>query len=353
MKSIKRYLCLSLCLTLILSSCHGQSDTSSIRQIKQSTASEKAVDTDALFFHEGQLCQHLRQIFQDRKGNLWFGTNVYDLMLYDGDSLSYLSDDEGYIGGRVTGIVEAPDGMIYFGTSSGLNQYDGKSFSLLDSKDGLGDHEIWSLMIDSKEQMWIGHNDGVSIYDGEQFTELQIPKPDIKEPNTIYSYDRITDIVEDRHGDMWMGTDGYGLCHYDGTSFTFLTEEDGLVDNVIGDLMMDSKGRLWIGTYFGGVSMYDGAKFHNFTQQGDVDGVEVGAFYEDGDGMIWFGVENNGVYRYDGQDFHHYYKESNLDGSILSIFKDDQERFWFGGWGGLFRFDGMTFTSVTKDGPWE
>ena len=98
--------------------------------------------------------------------------------------------------------------------------------------------------------------------------------------------------------------------------------------------------------------MYDGVKFHNFTQDGLLDGVEAGAFYEDTDGSIWFAIENHGVYRYDGQGFQHYHKEAGLEGSILSIYRDNQDRFWFGGWGGLYRFDGSTFTSVTKDGPW-
>jgi len=45
---------------------------------------------------------HLRKIFQDSKGNLWFGTNVYDLMMYDGDTLRYITKKEGFSGGRVT-----------------------------------------------------------------------------------------------------------------------------------------------------------------------------------------------------------------------------------------------------------
>ncbi len=73
----------------------------------------------------------------------------------------------------------------------------------------------------------------------------------------------------------------------------------------------------------------------------------------DKNGDIWFGVENHGVYKFDGNSFSQYDKAQGLDGSILCIYRDKQNRFWLGGWGGLFRYDGTSFSVVTKDGPWE
>ena len=169
----------------------------------------------------------------------------------------------------------------------------------------------------------------------------------------VYSADRITGIVEDKEGNLWFGTDGFGICKYDGKTVANFTTENGLCGNAIYELMVDSKGNIWIGTFWGGVSKYDGEKFTNYTKDGVISGVEVSGFFEDGNGDIWFGVENNGVYKYDGNSFSHYYKEEGLDASVLSIYRDKKNRFWFGGWGGLFRYDGKSFSSVTKDGPWK
>ena len=129
--------------------------------------------------------------------------------------------------------------------------------------------------------------------------------------------------------------------------------ENGLCDNSIYELMIDSKDNLWIGTFWGGVSKYDGKEFINYTKEGVVNGVEVSGFFEDNNGDIWFGVEHNGVYKYDGNSFRNYYKMEGLNASILSIYRDKENRFWFGGWGGLYRFDGKYFSSVTKAGPWK
>ena len=71
---------------------------------------------DPLFYIDGQLCQHVRRIFQDRSGDLWFGTNVYGLMRYNGDTLEYFSENDGLGGGRITAIVEDKEGNVWFGT---------------------------------------------------------------------------------------------------------------------------------------------------------------------------------------------------------------------------------------------
>lgn len=308
---------------------------------------------DPLFYIEGQLCQHLREIYQDSKGNLWFGTNVYDVMMYDGESLQYITEKDGFSGGRVTGIAEDSTGNMWLATGNGLNKFDGNSFTVYTEKNGLQNSEIWSLHIDTKGIIWVGHNEGLSRFDGETFENIDVPKSPVQEPNIVFSPDRITGIIEDHEGNLWLGTDGYGICQYDGETFGHFTTEDDLCDNTIYELMYDSKGNIWIGTFWGGVSKYDGETFTNYTKDGIIGGVEISGFFEDKNGDIWFGAENNGVYQYDGKNFSHYYKKDGLDAIVLSIYRDQENRFWFGGWGGLFRYNGESFAPVTKEGPWE
>lgn len=339
--------------------CNGKART---RQTKP-TPAHSVLDTqgvpaaqpyvDPLFFIEGQLCQHVRKIFEDSRGHLWFGTNVYGLMYFNGDTLRYIGEEEGVDGGRVTGIVEDAQGNIWFGMYKGLYKFDGTTFSHFAEKEGLHNNEIWSLFLDKEGTFWVGTNEGVSLFDGKTFTSLSIPKAAVKEANTIYHPDRITSITQDNAGNMWFGTDGFGISIYDGKTFTYQTTETGLPDNVMYDLMTDTQGNIWIGTFFGGVSMYNGTGFTNFTQDSLIHGVEAGGFFEDKQGNIWFAAENHGVYRYNGDGFTHLYAEEGLKtNGILSIYQDTQDRFWFGGWGGLFRYDGKSFSSVTKQGPW-
>lgn len=168
---------------------------------------------------------------------------------------------------------------------------------------------------------------------------------------------------------IWFGREGDGLSMIDPKEtgprriLKHYTTADGLPDNSLSGLMEDSKGRLWLGSMFGGVSLFDpsavdekGTKaFTNFTKDGVIQGIETGAFYEDRYGHIWFAAEHQGVFRYDGTNFTNYGpKDGMSSGGILAIMEDREGRFWFGGFGGLFRFDRKTsrFTPVGKQGPW-
>lgn len=354
----------------------GDGDIKNTKPIAGEVLPTKNQDlTDPLFYIDGQLCQHVRKIFQDTKGNLWFGTNVYGLMRFTGDSLEYFNETDGLGGGRITGIVEDKDGNLWFGTYRGLSKFDGKSFTNFAAKEGLLNHEIWSLTIDHNGILWIGTTEGIVLYDGKEFRAFPFPKAQVNDTTTIYAYDRVTAILEDSQGKLWIGTDGFGICKYnpeasnkaDDNRYTLITTKDGLCDNNIGSMMEDSKGNIWIGTMFGGMSMYDGKTFNNFTQDGVIAGVETGALFEDKAGHIWFAAENYGVYCYSGNSvidgkpqFKNFYTKDGLNtNGVLSILEDKEGRFWFGGWGGLFRYfptaymSENSFVSVTKNGPWE
>jgi ligand-binding sensor domain-containing protein len=336
-------------LSIIFLSCQGQN-----RQSVNGPGQEATTYTDPMFFIPGQLCQHLREIFQDSHGRLWFGTNVYDLMLYDGDSLRYLSDLEGVPGGRITGILEDNDGNIWFSSAAGLIKYDDEKFRLFAHDEGLMDNEVWSLYQDHKGLFWVGTTEGAFQFDGERFYPFQLEKGAVRDTISQFYYERITAITGDSAGNIWIGTDGFGITRYDGSDFETFTKEDGLPDNAIGDLMIDSKGHLWIGTCFGGVSRFDGERFHNYTEQGLIQGGEIAGLYEDPNGNIWFGAENSGVYSFDGEQFTRFQGEGeNYTNAVLSFLKDREGRFWVGGWGGLFRMTDSIFKPVTIEGPWE
>jgi hypothetical protein len=71
-------------------------------------------------------------------------------------------------------------------------------------------------------------------------------------------------LLEDRNGNLWVGTVGGGISRYDGSNFQNFTRENGLAGNWIGGMLEDRNGNLWIRTNIG-VSRYDGSNFRNFT----------------------------------------------------------------------------------------
>lgn len=324
---------------------------------------------DPLFFIEGQLCQHVRKIFQDSHGNLWIGTNIYGLMRYNGDALEYFDEKHGLGGGRITGIVEDNTGNVWFATASGLSRYDPTQnmtsevkFTNFSTERGLEDKEIWSLLLDNEGQFWIGTLNGVYQFDGQTFKPIELPKATVVDTSSILSFDRITAIIQDQKGGIWFGRDGFGITRLYQNQFQQFTRESGLSDNSIHSLMEDQYGNVWIGTMYGGLSRWHDGNFTRYPFGRPVMGWEIGALFEDSKSQVWFASENHGVYKYDPQhdSFDHLYKEQGLPtNGILSIYEDQSGRFWMGGWGGLFRYfpesedSTQLFLPVTVEGPWQ
>jgi len=358
---------LSVFSLLLLTACNGQlkvpikenspsDSTSMTNSIKKSEELINSPYYGAPFVNNppsNRISDFVRNIFQDSKGNLWFGTNGDGAIRYNGKSLEYYSIDEGFNGLAIRGIVEDEKGNVWFGTERGLTKYDGNSFTNFNEKDGLLSSNIWSLVIDSRGLMWIGSLGGAFTFNGKKFTAFAIPESQPDPLRGVTSEKIIHCIMEDSQGNMWFGTPG-GAYMYDGKALTHFSEKNGLPNNSINRILEDKNHNFWFATHHKGISRYDGETFTNFTDNGVIDGNEIWTIYEDTNGDIWFPAENYGVYRFDGNTFTNYStKDGLLSNAIQSMYEDKEGRFWFGGWMGLFRFDKNYFSVVTKKGSWE
>jgi ligand-binding sensor domain-containing protein len=304
---------------------------------------------------ETQIAQYVRRIFQDKKGHLWFGTNQFGVCRFDGQQLQYFSTAEGLGGSQVTGIIEDQKGQLWLTTNGGVSVYDGETFTNYTKKDGLPSNWAWSILEDRRGQIWVGTLEGLCRYEGGRFVPVGLPTSDAPAPSGTLDPDRIMCIVEDAAGDLWFGTDGRGMYHYDGTTFINYTRADGLAGNTISSIVPDEKGGLWLGTMFNGVSYYaDGKTELHFKASDTIGNNEAWKVYKDHQGEIWFSSEGYGLYRYDGIRLRNY---NELDGlgvpAVQEVFEDRMGRVWVGGGGGLYRLDGTGFTNVKKGGPWD
>ena len=303
----------------------------------------------------GMVREFVRTMYQDTKGNYWFGTNGNGIIRYDGQTLETISIEgiNPYI--RVIEIVEDKAGNVWFGTSDGLIKYDGEKFTTFSEKEGLqGENkEIWGLTIDKSGLIWVGAIGGVSHFDGEKFMPFPLPNSMVENPQHMLSDKLVFKIIEDKCGTIWLVTDGNGIFKYNKGEFTHLTNKNGLTDNNASDILEDKQGNIWIGTFYGGISKFDGKTYTNFTKDGIIKGIEIGGLYEDSKGNIWFSVENQGVYRYDGTNFTQFTTENGLTtNGVLSIFEDNKQQVWFGTWQGISIYDGEKFMNAIEKEPW-
>lgn len=297
-------------------------------------------------YYPNKISQCVRRVFQDSRGNIWFGTNSDGAARYDGEGLSYLSIREGLSGAQVTGIVEDQAGSIWLSTTGGISRFDQqhriRNFA---ETEGLANTSVWSIFVDCKGMLWAGTMQGLFRFNGELFESF---------PLTGAEKSWIRSITEDRNGNLWVATAGQGAFKISEKNVQQLSAADGLCSNDLTCILADKNGNLWFGSRDGGLSQYDGKNFRNFTEGKEIGSNEVWTIYEDQDGAIWFSSEGYGVYYYSiGKLCEFGEKQGFPMKAVQSVYQDKQHRIWLGGGSGLYLYSGGRFVPVTKNGPWE
>lgn len=141
-------------------------------------------------------------------------------------------------------------------------------------------------------------------------------------------------LLQDSKGYIWLGTDGGGICRFDGKSMITLTHSDGMHNNTVRAFAIDSLDRLWIG-HINGMSLYNGTHFVELPSAlkgAFKDGVRTIHF--DKMGVMRVGT-SNGVFKYEDGFLSEIVE---LTGFAVNVIKSDMEgNIWYASSGnGLF-----------------
>jgi len=284
-------------------------------------------------------------IHSDTDGILWFGTGS-GVSRYDGKRFINFTTEDGLAGNIIRAIHSDPDGVLWFGSGGwrlglsrleggGVSRYDGKGFVNFTTEDGLAGNTVSTIHLDPDGILWFGTNSGVSRYDGRRF--INFTAEDGLAGNTISA------IHVDPDGTLWFGTFG-GVSRYDGKGFINLATEDGLANNLVMAIHGDPDGAMWFGTG-GGASWYDGKGFVNLTTKDGLADNRVLSIHGDSDGTIWFGsgtwMGGGGVSRYDRNGLANFTTTDGLVNNTIEVsYSDPDGVMWFGTRGGVSRCDG-------------
>lgn len=108
--------------------------------------------------------------------------------------------------------------------------------------------------------------------------------------STIFS------ILQDSRGYLWIGTDGGGVCRFDGKEFVVYNDKKGLIGNTIRCILEDSKGNLWFATHHG-ISVYNGTNFINIGVNEGLPDAPVMKIFEDSKNNMWAGSAGKGLHK--------------------------------------------------------
>jgi len=173
-------------------------------------------------------------IYNDSKGNVWFGTATLGAFRFNGHTFEWISEEDvteihdGPANG-VRSIIEDKDCYFWFNTMHRYKVYNIEDDSKQDIKKqkfyirekGIGSldekihgdlHEYLSIAKDNHNVLWIAtYNSGVWQYDGKKVTHYDVQKGG----KTILLFS----VYKDNMGTIWLGTQENGVYKFNGTSF--------------------------------------------------------------------------------------------------------------------------------------
>ncbi len=163
----------------------------------------------------------------------------------------------------------------------------------------------------------------------------------------------IRSIFKDSKGNFWFGSLQEGVAVYNGKSFIYFTNNDGLSDNQIHSIQEDKESVIWFNTQKG-VNTYDGKTIKN---QNKIEEAIPKNEWMKSSNDLWFeaGIKE-GVLRYDGQKLNFLafpsHKVNNpYDNlfAVTSISKGKNNMIWIGTYAGIWGYNGSDFTIINDE----
>lgn len=208
----------------------------------------------------------LRCLYFDRQGVLWIGTSA-GLKSYDGHQMrTYRSDAYSpgiFPNNVILCITEDKNDDLWLGTRDGLvrmNKRNGtfRTYHLKGEKQRI----IYTLFTAKDGTVWIGTDGGLTRYvpEKDDFLTYDLRGKDVRDfygKHTDLPEYSVKSIVEDSNGNLFLGTWGSGVLHFDIKRNAFVQYPKTNDNNSAYSLYIDSKGRLWIGTWGLGIERID------------------------------------------------------------------------------------------------
>lgn len=267
--------------------------------------------------------------------------------------------EDGLSNNSVWSVVQDSEGFMWFGTNDGLNRFDGKEFKIYRKQQGdslsIGHNFIHCIKEDSQKRLLIGTRSGVYMYNRkfDNFTRLNIEPTQSNDVN-------VNAIMEDLHGNIWVACHGEGL--YKLNSDLNVVQQyinDGtpgcIPMNYIWTIITDHTGNLWLGTAGMGLVHFDPrtGRFTSINQREKLNiyNQTIYSIHCDNDNILWIGTSTLGLFKYNhinGEATH--YLENT--GSIKSIIEYSESELVMGSDKGLTLFNKDTgLHSIIKEDP--
>lgn len=223
--------------------------------------------------------------------------------------------------------------------SKTLTQY---AHRIWGQEEGLFQPTIYSILQTRNGFLWLGTQDSLIRFDGVHFREFDAA------PSATFHRSLIRSLLEDRSGNLWVGSIGEGLARIsENGDLKRFSRKDGLSDDAVFCLDNDADGRIWACTREG-LARFENGRFHTFTTADGLPSNQIRNTCESTGGVRWVTGLDFGLTRFNRSSFETYTNPdlpSKETVTALACAKDGS--IWLGTTDGLKQIRGKTVRSVT------
>jgi ligand-binding sensor domain-containing protein/two-component sensor histidine kinase len=180
----------------------------------------------------------VRNVFRDREGTLWIGTDGRGVYHQSGKQLAHYTTRQGLVNNFVRAFLQSRDGSVWIATDEGVSRRTKNRFTNYQMSDGLCYFSTRSLLEDRNGDLWIGTDRGVSRLHNNKFESDDAVR--------ALQEEKVWAIHQDPDGGLWFGTRTGGLYRWQSAKLTHYTVAQGLASNSIYELLEDHNGKLWV-----------------------------------------------------------------------------------------------------------
>jgi ligand-binding sensor domain-containing protein/signal transduction histidine kinase len=237
-------------------------------------------------------------------------------------------------------VFQDRKGAVWFCTSKGLARRENGSIERLHPY-GPGGRGVFRVYEDPQENLWAEGATGI----------FRVSRTKLKLESLAPSI-QVRAISADREGNLWIGTNGEGLMRFKDRRIRIFTKADGLPNNIPMTLLSKRDGSLWVGNNCGGLSVFNGERFKTYDEKDGLSNACVWALAEGKSGEIWIGTWGGGLFRFADNHFAQFNLRQGLAGEVVRAITTARDgSLWIATDGGLSHMvNGQFHNYTTADG---
>jgi ligand-binding sensor domain-containing protein len=190
----------------------------------------------------GLVYDNVRAIERDADGRMWFGTTG-GISVWDGTTFRNYTERDG-LPSQIVHTLRARRDEMFVGTDNSMLRFHGGAFDVLDDdKMGLEFESMRTIVRYKADSLALGTSNGLAFVDGKTgFND-----------DDLYG-DAVNAIGVAPNAEVWVGTNLRGLYHRGRDGWENIRTPQGLPSNRISAILVDRKGAIWIGTADAGLA---------------------------------------------------------------------------------------------------